>query len=211
MQTEVLRSILRPVNRDDVLIRRVARGMRAIQWRLGLVLLLSAFDSFPAAAAVVWKGPLVTFTEAAGADPTLAANQDRLTLNVWLTRASSAGLFNAKTESGYSRFTSPAGTEWAYGSLDNYAALTFGTWAAMSGNNPPSMVGKSAVEHLVADDIYLAVTFNSWGGLGGGFSYTRSTPSVPEPSAGALMLVGVGFLLWPRWRGEVAKTARPAS
>lgn len=143
-----------------------------------------------------WNGPLISFNEPAGADPTLPANQDRLTPDVWLTRASSAGLFNAAAENAYVRFTSPAETEWAYGTLDNYASLTFGTWAAMSGNNPPSMVGKPAVLHLIPDNIYLSVTFTSWGGIGGGFSYERSTPTVPEPSTRALLLLIAGLYFW---------------
>ena len=31
--------------------------------------------------------------------------------------------------------------------------------------------------HLISDDIYLTVTFTSWGGIGGGFSWLRSTPA----------------------------------
>lgn len=39
------------------------------------------------------------------------------------------------------------------------------------------MVGKSAVLHLIPNDIYLDIKFLSWGQAGGGgFSYQRSTP-----------------------------------
>ena len=182
---------------DNKSLERCRRALLDLRALLSLALVVLAFACSPhrvqAQGVTLWNGPLLGFNESAGADPTLAANQDRLTPDVWLTRASSAGLFNAAAENAYARFTSPAGTEWAYGTLDNYASLTFGTWAAMSGNNPPSMVGKSAVLHLIPDNIYLSVTFTSWGGIGGGFSYERSTPNVPEPSTRALLFLIVGL------------------
>jgi hypothetical protein len=134
-------------------------------------------------AATIWNGPTMTFTKAASADPTLEANQDRMTTNVWITRGNVFGLYNAKTETGYTHNLSPADTEWAYGELTNHATLTYQSWEQMFGGNvgggPPSTVGKSAVVHLKTDDIYLSIKMNSWGSgslSGGGFSYTRSTP-----------------------------------
>jgi len=156
--------------------------------------LLVAFSSEAAALAqgtTIWNGPTITFTEPPGANGTQPSDQDRLTDNVWLTRGFSRGLFNAKTESFYNRFSSPVGTEWAYGNLPDYASLSFTSWADMSGRNPPLMVGRDAVLHLIADDIYLSVRFLSWGGVGTGFSYDRSTPLVPEPSAVSICMVGL--------------------
>ena len=49
------------------------------------------------------------------ADWTMEANQDRITDNVWLTRANTRGIFNIKTESNYTDNMSPADTEWAFG------------------------------------------------------------------------------------------------
>src|SRR5262249_3414888 len=77
--------------------------------------------TLPVAAAVVWSGPAVSFAEPGGSDPTLPSSQDRLTDNVWLTRGFTQGLFNAKSEGGYTHNFSPAGTEWAYGQLSDYA------------------------------------------------------------------------------------------
>src|ERR1051325_4363821 len=42
--------------------------------------------------ATIWNGPTTNFTKANGANPSLAANQDRLTSDIWLTRGSSQGL-----------------------------------------------------------------------------------------------------------------------
>jgi len=60
-------------------------------------------------AATVWNGPILSYTQPS-LDPAQPANQDRLTANVWLTRASSSGLFDAATESAFTHGTSPAGT-----------------------------------------------------------------------------------------------------
>ena len=112
-----------------------------------------------------------------------------------LTRASSQGLFNINTESFYSHQLSPAGTEWAYGTTDNFASLTYTNWEAWAGNNPPGTVGRDAVVHLVAEDIYLDLKFTAWSGSGGGggFSYVRSTAPIPEPSS-LLVISAAAFL-----------------
>ncbi len=67
-------------------------------------------------AATIWNGPTIVYTQP-GTDPLQPENQDRITTNVWITRASTAGIFNAVTETSYVKPTSPAGTEWAVGDL----------------------------------------------------------------------------------------------
>ncbi|PYJ05734.1 MAG: hypothetical protein DME25_07895, partial [Verrucomicrobia bacterium] len=74
--------------------------------------------------ATIWNGPTTNFAKANGANPNLAANQDRLVSDVWLTRGSSQGLYNASLEPAFTHFSSPSGTEWATGFLTNYATLT---------------------------------------------------------------------------------------
>jgi len=159
----------------------------------------------PAGAAVLWNGQTISFSKAAFADPTLPANQDRLTSDVWLTRSSSSGLYNAALETGFANFFSPAGTEWSYGTLANYASLTYTNWEGWYGGPPPngggpgSTVGKDAVLHLISDDIYLSIKFTSFGSSGGAFAYDRSTPSVvPEPSSAVLMAAGLMIFLFTR-------------
>jgi glucose/arabinose dehydrogenase len=136
--------------------------------------------SFEGSAATVWTGPTVTFVNVDGSDPTQAANQDRLTANVWITRGSTQGIFNAKTETGFAHFFSPADTEWADGTTANYSSLSYtnwDAWAKYGHGGPPSTVGINAVAHLISDDIYLDVKFTSWGVRTGGFSWRRSTPA----------------------------------
>ncbi len=136
----------------------IAHSIRSISSSVILLLAISAH------AATVWNGPTISFTKSNYANPLLAQNQDRLTANVWITRGSSRGLFNAKTESSFTHYLSPAGTEWANGSLENYATLSYtnwNNWAAGVNPRPPSTVGVKAVLHLIADDIYLSVQFTS--------------------------------------------------
>jgi len=139
-------------------------------------------------AATVWNGPPITFTKASGADPNLPANQDRITPNVWITRGYSGGIYNAARETGFTHYLSPTNTEWANGTLANYASLNYTNWNSwVRGHpnpSPPSTVGVDAVVHLIAEDIYLSVRFTSWAafGGGGGFSYVRSTAPPPTPT-----------------------------
>lgn len=142
---------------------------------------------FGAHAASVWNGPVVTYNQPAP-DPTQAVNQDRLTAHVWLTRAASKGLFNAVTETAATA-NSPADTEWAFGTLDNYASLTYTNWLAwLNGQSPTNLVGQQTVVHLISDDTYIAVQFTIWGShASGGFAYERSTPPSTTLSTGAMV------------------------
>ena len=145
----------------------------------------------------IWNGPLITFSKPALADCTLAENQDRITDLVWITRASTQGLFNIETELSYVHNLSPAGTEWAYGTTADYASLTYTNWESWA-KPPPQTVGKDAVLHLKDEDIYIDIKFTSWGGSGGEFSYVRST--VPEPASTALLTTGACFVILRRRR-----------
>src|SRR6186997_3434024 len=89
---------------------------------LALLLILPVALDMPRAvraAPTVWTGPTITFTKTGAnpADVNDPANQDRMTSNVWLTRAgpSSGGMINIAKESSYdfSLHTSPADTLWA--------------------------------------------------------------------------------------------------
>lgn len=131
-------------------------------------------------AQVVWKGPVITFTKEASADFTNAANQDRITGNVWITRGNTQGLFNIKKEASYTG-SSPNDTEWAVGSIDNYASLTYTNWFTWFGKNPSGIVDRNAVVHLKSENIYFGIKFLSWGQRaeeGGKFSYQRTTATV---------------------------------
>jgi len=137
--------------------------------------------ALPAKAATIWDGPPITFSETT-TNWMVPINQDRMTDNVWITRADAQGIFNAKTETGFSHDFSPADTAWADGALTNYASLTYTNWNYWAKTNhagPPSTVGVDAVVHLISDDIYLGIKFTFWGGSGGLFAYQRTTPPAP--------------------------------
>lgn len=151
--------------------------------RLALILglgLLAAPLTTPAA--TVWNGPTLSFSKSGPTDPTQAANQDRLTPRVWLTRSGSQGLYNIAQESGFTHFLSPADTEWADGTTANYASLSYtdwNTWAKDIHGGPPNTVNVPAVVHLITDDIYVDIQFTSWA-IGGDFSYIRSTAAATD-------------------------------
>jgi hypothetical protein len=160
---------------------------------------------------IVWTGPSITFAKPPNfADPTLPANQDRLTDNVWLTRGDTRQLFNIRIESGADTRESPLDTEWAFGptqpgnpgpiTASNHANLVFDAFvpALANGVGDNILSFGPGVLHLISDDIYLDIKFTSWKiGGGGDFSYIRSTPSqapVPEPASAALLVTGAAWL-----------------
>ncbi len=191
---------------SSALLLRVAQRVRGI---LLAALIGAVLAALPARAAEIWSGPFINFTNATGSDPTLPASQDRLTLNVWLTRGPTRGLYNAAVETSYGSL-SPVGTEWAYGALPDYASLNYQTWFDWFGKNPLFMVGRDAVLHVIPEDIYLGIRFTSWNIGAGGFSYTRSSPPVPEPSTALMLLLGiapVAGVLFHRRRSRAATSA----
>lgn len=128
----------------------------------------------------LWEGPLLTFSKSSGADHTEEANQDRITDNIWITRANSAGqIFNIVVESSADKASSPAGTRWAQGTFADIESVSFTTFrAACPQQKPQQAVGRPMLLHLVEDDIYIEIRFTSWAvGQGqGGFTYERTTP-----------------------------------
>jgi len=145
----------------------------------------------------IWTGATIVFTKEVGADFTLPENQDALTTNVIITRGDSRGLYNIATET-VAEFgcdsTSPHDTEWALGTIADYDTLTYDTFINTSNCGPPSLLNVPMVLHLISDDIYLDVTITIWSvGVGGGFSYTRSTPSTVSVND----LESVGFNYFP--------------
>ncbi len=125
----------------------------------------------------IWNGPTMTFTKANGSNWNLESQQDRITDNVWLTRANNQGIFNIATESGYTINSSPSDTEWAFGNTSDIGSLTFSNWQTTISSDPLSMIGQDMVVHLISEDIFIDIKFLTWtpGGTGGGFSYERST------------------------------------
>ena len=98
----------------------------------------------------VWNGPLMTFNKQNYDSPSSENSQDRITDLVWLTRGNRNVLYNAKTESSASAYSSPADTEWAEGNTNNLAGLVFSNFKSAAPQNNGSanilgMVGKNYV------------------------------------------------------------------
>jgi hypothetical protein len=147
-------------------------------------------------AATVWTGPLITFTQA---NPYPGdGDRDQLTPNVALTRATpvgggTGGMFNAVTESSFTKFVSPTNTEWAVGSLADYATLTYSDWTTCGLGNPVhNLPGEQLVVHLITDDIYLSLEFTDLP-AGPGFTYIRSTPAPPSVTITNASMTAQGF------------------
>ena len=154
----------------------------------------------------VWDGDNVTFSKSDGADFNQAANQDRITDDVWLTRGSGGGLFNIKNESSYSEGVSPSQTLWAIGETsDNDLVFeNFRDFYGLGGNRPPTntkiVLKLTQGTMQESDDIHIDLTFTSWtgggggqNGGGGGFSYTRSK----DPNLSTGYLKNTDILLYP--------------
>lgn len=136
----------------------------------------------------VWQGAPIFFEKMDNADWNLELSQDRITDNVWITRANNRFIYNiVQEEIGQTGCNTgspnrlPADTEWASGTIaDGINSLSFDSLLVINNCNTSSMVNQSFVLHLISDNIYMDVTFLSWtsGGAGGGFSYERSTSNL---------------------------------
>ena len=126
-------------------------------------------------AITVWSGATITFEKADDADPTIAANQDRISSNVWLTRGNNGGqIYNVVSENSSSKADSPAGTLWAQGTTANLDNLSFANFRSTI--QPQQVVGKDLVLLLVDENIAIDIKFTSWSqNKNGGFAYERST------------------------------------
>jgi len=124
----------------------------------------------------IWTGTTITFEKVAGTDAAEAANQDRITDDVWITRSTDGGeIYNAKTENESDKGSSPKGTQWAVGTISDIDNLSFKSFREAV-DKPKSVVGKDLVLFLTQEEIFISVKFTAWTeGKGGGFAYERST------------------------------------
>jgi hypothetical protein len=138
-----------------------------------------------AAPPTIWSknDSTLTFTKADNADWTQAANQDRITDNLWITRANSNFIFNIIDEFEADQSISPSGTQWALGTTDDISSLSFGTFGDLWSGNATDIPDTDMVVYVESDNLYFDINFSSWtsGGSAGGFSYTRAKGPEPQP------------------------------
>ncbi len=141
---------------DEVVIENV--GNNLLEWELDIFI-----DEF------------IEFSKAPYANHNEAENQDRISDDIWITRASSQGIFNIKTENSFESNVSPAGTLWAFGKTLTNEAFDYENWRDAVGSNPPSQVGNVVSLFLIDENRYFDLLFSQWseGGNGGGFAYSR--------------------------------------
>lgn len=153
------------------------RTRKTIRIGITLVLVLTSAIALAQDAPTVWTGETITFRKAAGTDPTVAANQDRITDSVWITRRNEGGqIFNIVVNNRANSRNSPEGTRWAFGTTAELDTLDFGRFR-QTVEKPQDVVGKPLVLHVVEEDIYIDLIFTEWlNGKRGGFAYERSTP-----------------------------------
>ena len=159
----------------------------------------------------VWSGLTYTFSKEDFTDAELPENQDMITPNVVLTRGSSGGMINIAWENSFATGSSPEFTEWATDltsgeeevSAENYANLTYVPWLDAfggQGSHGSAIVGRDAVLHLIAEDVYLDFRFTEWTpGSGGGFTYKRAVPPTTMPTGdynGNLVVDAADFTIW---------------
>jgi hypothetical protein len=158
-------------------------GFKVVQvaaagWLLAVLLLLLPGVAPKTSAATLWTGANTNFTQS-------ASNFTDVLIPgaISFSRNFAQWLFNpAAGEQGCNPY-SPTNTEWAFGSLANYAALNYQTFSSYrNGDLSAVLVGNPMVVHLIPEDIYLSLTFTAWPQHGGFFAYTRSTPAAVSPT-----------------------------
>lgn len=148
---------------------------------LGIATALLTVGMSTSRASTIWNGPTISFTHT---DEN--GLSDQITSGVAFDRSSDGlGLYNSVTESGATAGISPADTEWAVGTLDQYDSPSYSPCPLEQGNYPPGYIGTTFVVHLISEDIYFELTLTDWEGSGGSpgktFSYTRTTAGVVAP------------------------------
>jgi len=157
---------------------------------VAMLLLMALVAPLAHADPTLWTGPTIIFTQFS---PTPSVTSDTvLAGKVVLTRGINKVLYNAAPGSGDSYppgANSPTDTEWAFGTIANYASikpyhsLEYLRDNPFTGNFAQVLTNRPMVMHIISDDIYLSVKFINWGsGFSGGFTYQRSTPSAPPPT-----------------------------
>src|SRR4051812_5794717 len=98
---------------------------------LWCALMVFAFGLQAHAAAILWTGPNITYTQ-----PSPGSADVLIPGKVSLARGSTGPLYNpAAGELGSDLVSSPKDTMWAFGELTNYTRLSYVTFASLRGAN----------------------------------------------------------------------------
>lgn len=144
-----------------------------------------------ARAQILWTGPNTNFSGGASSIVSVPPADVIIPGAVSLTRHGNGWLYNTNVDAcAQCAAGTPSDTEWAFGTLANFASLTYQTMDVIRAEDanfdfgavlvtvPPSPM----VLHLINENIYIQVTFTSWPQHAvGTFAYTRSTPAVVTP------------------------------
>lgn len=176
---------------EPKVISTLSLGMKILRWVpvTGAIGIASVVSTVSLKAQTFWTGPNITYTHtsADAADPLNPASADQITPGVWITRATTLGIFNSVSQTSYGAQGtagsgtpegSPSDTEWAIGSTFDTNSLSFGSWDAVL--HGAQGVGQQAVLHLINENIYISIEFTSFGN-DGTYTYIRSTPPVAAP------------------------------
>jgi hypothetical protein len=139
---------------------------------------------FAHAAPTIWNGSTTNFVQQAVVLGEPPEADVIIPGAVSLTRNGNHWLYNTNVDMLGADAGTPSDTEWAFGSLANYASLTYQTFDSFRNFNLSGVLlgGGPMVCHLINEDIYLSVQFTAWPHGGGAFAYIRSTPnSAPPP------------------------------
>jgi hypothetical protein len=146
-----------------------------------VLLALGILTAINSQAATVWTGPNINYTKSAStpADTIVAGK-------VVLQRGSSEVLFNTAAGETFGGLSSPADTEWAFGTINNFASLTYQSMGSLrttaGGDLSAKLLNQNMVVHLINEDIYFSIKFTTWGRFGSGtVAYTRSTAGAVTP------------------------------
>jgi hypothetical protein len=121
---------------------------------------------------------IISITKANYSNYELAENQDRISENVWLTRANAKGLFNIALEPVYNSAThnSPLGTLWYNGPALEASPGDYNPGLRnVVGSLGDNLVGNTVSMYVPESRSYYDLDFTSWtnNAAGGGFSYDR--------------------------------------
>ncbi len=148
----------------------------------------------------IFKGdsPMIDFAKAANTDPTLEANQDRISDNVWITRGPTGDLYNAVTELNYDNGVfpspSPEGTLWARGNSEDLEISDYTTLyeAHDPYDSPLPYLNTPMSLYIPAENRFFDITFTDWTreigfGTDGVFAYSRKEIPVSVIEASTLL------------------------